>query len=176
MKSLRFLLPLSVFIALAAFLYAGLYRNPREVPSPLVGKPTPSFAAPSLHDPQKTLTRETFMGKPWILNVWGSWCQPCREEHPVVIDLAKRSGVAVVGLNYKDTRPNAQRWLNNLGDPYAASIFDEAGRVGLDFGVYGVPETFVIDAQGVIRLKHTGPLTQAIVKAKIEPVLKEVVK
>jgi cytochrome c biogenesis protein CcmG, thiol:disulfide interchange protein DsbE len=173
MSWLRFLLPLGLFAALVLFLGVGLGLNPREVPSPLIGKPAPAFVLPRLDDAARTLGRDDLLGQPWVLNVWASWCAPCREEHPLVIDLARRSQVAVVGLNYKDTRAAATQWLGQLGNPYRVSLFDGDGRVGIDFGVYGVPETFVIDRQGVIRFKHTGPLTAQVVRDKIEPLLKD---
>jgi cytochrome c biogenesis protein CcmG, thiol:disulfide interchange protein DsbE len=173
MSWLRFLLPLGLFAALVLFLGIGLGLNPREVPSPLIGKPAPAFVLPKLDDAGQSLGRDDLLGQPWVLNVWASWCAPCREEHPLVVDLAKRSNVAVVGLNYKDTRPAATNWLRQLGNPYRVSLFDGDGRVGIDFGVYGVPETFVVDRQGVIRFKHTGPLTARVVREEIEPLLKE---
>jgi cytochrome c biogenesis protein CcmG/thiol:disulfide interchange protein DsbE len=173
MKSLRFLVPLGIFLVLCVFLGIGLGLNPREVPSPLIGKPAPAFALPRLNDADQRLSREDLLGKVWMLNVWASWCAPCREEHPLVIDIAKRQVVPVYGLNYKDTRAAARNWLANLGDPYQATVFDQDGRVGIDFGVYGVPETFIIDQQGIVRLKHIGPLTPAVVRERIEPLVKQ---
>lgn len=173
MKVLRFLIPLAIFGVLVWFLYAGLSLNPREVPSPLIGKPAPAFKLPRLDDPEKSVQREDLLGKVWVMNVWASWCAPCREEHPVVIDLARRTKVPVVGLNYKDRPGDARTWLQRLGDPYAMTLIDFDGKVGIDFGVYGVPETFVIDAQGQVRYKHVGILTPAIVRERIEPLLKQ---
>lgn len=173
MKSLRFLIPLALFGALAWFLYAGLSLNPREVPSPLIGKPAPAFALPRLDDPTQTVKREDLLGKVWVMNVWASWCAPCREEHPLVIALARDRKVPVIGLNYKDRPGDARIWLERLGNPYAATLIDFDGKVGIDFGVYGVPETFVIDAQGVVRYKHVGALTSQVIKQNIEPLLKE---
>ena len=173
MKSLRFLIPIALFGVLVWFLFRGLSLNPREVPSPLIGKPAPAFALPRLDDPDKTMKREDIAGKPWVMNVWASWCAPCREEHPLVIDLARRMPVPVVGLNYKDRPGDARNWLQRLGNPYAATLIDFDGKVGIDFGVYGVPETFVIDAQGVVRYKHVGPLTPKVLQEKIEPLLKQ---
>ena len=173
MKSLRFLIPLALFVALAWFLYAGLSLNPREVPSPLIGKPAPAFALPRLDDPAQTIKREDLLGKVWVMNVWASWCAPCREEHPLVIALAKQRKVPVIGLNYKDRPGDARNWLERLGNPYAATLIDFDGKVGIDFGVYGVPETFVIDAQGIVRFKHVGALTPQVISQKLEPVLKE---
>ena len=173
MKSLRFLIPLALFGALAWFLYAGLSLNPREVPSPLIGKPAPAFALPRLDDPTQTVKREDLLGKVWVMNVWASWCAPCREEHPLVVAFARERKVPVIGLNYKDRPGDARTWLERLGNPYAATLIDFDGKVGIDFGVYGVPETFVIDAQGVVRLKHVGVLTRQVISQKIEPLLKE---
>jgi len=171
MKSLRFLIPLALFGVLAWFLYAGLGLNPREVPSPFIGKPAPAFQLARLDQPEVTVQRDAFLGKPWVLNVWASWCGPCKEEHPLVKSLAQRFDVTFVGLNYKDRPGDARTWLDRLGNPYAATLIDFDGKVGIDYGVYGVPETFIIDAQGVVRLKHVGPLTPETVKDKIEPML-----
>jgi cytochrome c biogenesis protein CcmG/thiol:disulfide interchange protein DsbE len=173
MKSLRFLVPLAIFVVLAAFLAVGLKLNPREVPSPLIGKPAPAFALPRLDDASVKISREQLLGKPWVLNVWASWCGPCREEHPLVIDLARRYPIAVYGLNYKDRGDDARAWLREMGDPFAATLVDADGKVGIDWGVYGVPETFVIDKEGCVRLKHIGPLTPQAVRDKVEPLLKE---
>lgn len=173
MKSLRFLLPLAVFVVVLGFLAVGLKLNPGEVPSPLIGKPAPEFRLARLDDESIKIGRDDLLGKVWMLNVWASWCAPCREEHPLVLDLARRGLVPVYGLNYKDSRPAAIGWLTRLGNPYQATLFDADGRVGIDFGVYGVPETFIIDRQGVVRLKHVGPLTPDVVSERIEPLLKE---
>ena len=162
-----------IFVALVALLAIGLTLNPREVPSPLIGKPAPGFELPLLHAPDKSFSQKEMLGSVWILNVWASWCPPCLVEHPVVTDLA-RSGVApVVGLNYKDAREDALPWLKRNGDPYKLSVFDVKGRIGIDYGVYGVPETYVIDRQGVIRYKHIGPLTPEIAQKKIRPLVAE---
>jgi cytochrome c biogenesis protein CcmG, thiol:disulfide interchange protein DsbE len=173
MKSLRFLLPLGILLVLLAFLGVGLGLNPREVPSPLIGKPAPDFKLPRLDDPSRTLGRVDLLGKPWILNVWASWCGPCRTEHPLVVDLARRKLAPVIGLNYKDDRAAANQWLAKLGNPYHAVLFDADGRTGIDFGVYGVPETFIIDSQGIVRMKHVGPLTPEVVRDRIEPLLRQ---
>jgi len=162
-----------IFVALVALLAVGLTLNPREVPSPLIGKPAPGFELPLLHAPDKSFSQKEMLGSVWILNVWASWCPPCLVEHPVVTDLA-RSGVApVVGLNYKDAREDALPWLKRNGNPYKLSVFDVKGRIGIDYGVYGVPETYVIDRQGVIRYKHIGPLTPEIAQKKIRPLVAE---
>ena len=170
---MRFILPLGVFLLLALFLALGLKLDPREVPSPLVDKPAPSFAAPALARPNEQIQRDALLGKVWVLNVWASWCVACRDEHPVLVDFAKRAGVPIYGLNYKDQRADALGWLNQFGNPYADSVFDGDGRIGIDYGVYGVPETFVIDRQGTIRLKHIGPVTPEVLRDKIEPMLKK---
>lgn len=170
----RYLLPLGIFIVLLAFLAIGLKLNPREVPSPLIGKPVPAFRLAQLHNPGQTFGPEDYKGKVWMLNVWASWCVSCRQEHPVLLELAKRNIVPIVGLNHKDEAEQAKRWLVQYGgDPYALSAADMNGRVGIDFGVYGVPETFVIDKQGVIRFKQIGPVTIEALEKKILPLIKE---
>ena len=169
----RFVLPLGVFALLVLLLGVGLSLNPREVPSPLIGKPAPAFQLPRLHDPAKTFSPKELQGKVWILNVWASWCVACREEHPVLTALAKSGTAPVYGLNYKDRREEAIEWLKRFGDPYQASLIDADGRVGIDYGVYGVPETYVIDKQGVIRYKRVGPVTPEIVQNKIVPLITE---
>lgn len=170
----RFLLPLGIFFVLVVFLGVGLRLNPREVPSPLIGKPAPAFQLARLHEPERTITPADLAGKVWLLNVWASWCVSCRAEHPVLIDFAKLNLAPVVGLNYKDDRQEGIKWLSaHGGDPYLTSAFDADGRVGIDYGVYGVPETFVIDKAGTIRHKHIGPLTPEVVRNKIIPVIQE---
>ena len=168
----RYLIPLGIFVVLAVFLGVGLKLDPREVPSPLVGKPAPAFSLPTLADPSATFSAEQMKGQVWVLNVWASWCVPCLAEHPYVTQLAGLPGVTVVGLNYKDKPEDARRWLARHGDPYRAIAADADGRVGIDYGVYGVPETFVIDRQGVIRHKHIGPITPEALRDEILPVLK----
>lgn len=168
----RFLLPLAVFLIVAAFLVKGLFLNPREVPSPLIDKPAPAFKLTQLHEPDKSLARDDLKGKVWLLNVWASWCVSCREEHPLLVDLAKQNLVPIYGLNYKDQRDAALGWLQQFGNPYAASIADLDGRVGIDYGVYGVPETFVIDKSGVIRYKQIGPITPEALNNRIIPLVK----
>jgi cytochrome c biogenesis protein CcmG/thiol:disulfide interchange protein DsbE len=173
MKRFWFLIPLAAFLALAVILAIGLKRDPREVPSPLIGKPAPRFALPRLDDPSKTIRLEDMRGKVWVLNVWASWCVACRQEHPLLMEFAKKGLAPIYGLDYKDEPANATAWLARYGNPYDASLVDFDGRVGIDFGVYGVPETFVIDRDGVIRLKHIGPLTPDVLANKIEPLLKK---
>jgi len=172
-KSLRFIIPLGVFALLVFFLWRGLRLDPHEVPSPLIGKPAPSFALTRLDDPNTTIRRDDMLGKVWMLNVWASWCVACREEHPLLVEFSKTKAVPIIGLNYKDQRPDGMGWLSQFGNPYDASIFDQNGRVGIDFGVYGVPETFVIDKQGVIRMKHIGPLTPEVIDKRLMPLLRK---
>jgi cytochrome c biogenesis protein CcmG, thiol:disulfide interchange protein DsbE len=159
MKALRFLIPLAVFAALVLFLGKGLELNPREVPSPLIGKPAPAFALPQLGADGVVLKRDDLLGKVWVLNVWASWCVPCRTEHPLLVEMARQRVAPLYGLNYKDKPEAAVGFLRQLGNPFVATLIDADGRVGIDYGVYGVPETFVIDKAGVIRHKHIGPLT-----------------
>ncbi len=169
----RYLLPLGIFVVIAAFLAIGLRLDPREVPSPLINKPAPAFTLPRLHQPAEQFSREDMKGKVWLLNVWASWCVACREEHPVLVELSKSNVVPIVGLNYKDERPDGLRWLGQFGDPYQLSVFDHDGRVGIDYGVYGVPETFLIDKAGIIRYKRIGVVTPEILRDKILPLVKE---
>lgn len=172
----RLVIPLAVFVVIAGFLLVGLGGNPREVPSPLIDKPAPQFKLPQLHEPTKTLGSEDMKGQVWLLNVWASWCVACRVEHPLLVELAKTKIVPIVGLNYKDKPEEAKTWLSQLGDPYAVSIMDRDGWVGIDFGVYGVPETFVIDKNGTIRYKQIGPVTTEALERKILPMIRELQK
>ncbi len=167
------LIPLIIFAILLGFLAVGLGLKPREVPSPLINKPAPAFSLPLLDAPQQQLSANDLRGKVWILNVWASWCVACRIEHPLLVDFAKTATVPIYGLNYKDKREDALRWLANFGNPYTRSLSDTEGLVGIDFGVYGVPETFVIDQQGVIRFKQIGPVTPEVLRDDILPLLKK---
>jgi cytochrome c biogenesis protein CcmG/thiol:disulfide interchange protein DsbE len=161
------------FALLVALLAVGLRLDPREVPSPLIGKPAPAFELPLLAAPAKTFSQKEMLGRVWIMNVWASWCPPCLVEHPVITRIASEKIAPVVGLNYKDTREDALPWLARNGNPFELTVFDASGRIGIDYGVYGVPETYVIDRQGVIRYKHIGPVTPEVVQKKIEPLIKE---
>lgn len=192
----RFLWPLIGFVALVALLAVGLNLNPRDVPSPLVGKPAPDFTLPQLHDPAKKFRPADMKGQVWLLNVWASWCVSCRQEHPVLVELAKMKAAPLVGLNYKELRGDgsidsdkidpaqepqqasarALGWLKTHGDPYTLTAMDLDGRVGINYGVYGVPETYVIDKAGIIRMKHTGPITPDIFSTKILPLIAELKK
>jgi cytochrome c biogenesis protein CcmG/thiol:disulfide interchange protein DsbE len=173
----KFLLPLGLFIVLVGFLAVGLNLNPREVPSPLIGKPAPDFNLPLLQNPDQNFTPKELQGKVWMLNVWASWCPSCREEHPVIIDAVKRGVLPpVVGLNWKDKRDDGLRWLARYGDPYFLSVYDNDGRVGINYGVYGAPETYLIDKAGVIRFKQIGPITPDVLQKKIIPLVQELNK
>jgi cytochrome c biogenesis protein CcmG, thiol:disulfide interchange protein DsbE len=169
----RFLLPLGVFFGLLLFLAVGLKLNPREIPSPFIGKAAPHFELQQLQAPGKTISTQDMAGQVWMLNVWASWCASCRVEHPVLLKFAKTHAVPMVGLNYKDGRDDGVKWLDQHGDPYLVSAFDKDGRVGIDYGVYGVPETFVIDKKGVVRWKFTGPLTEEAIRGKLLPLIEE---
>lgn len=168
---LKFLLPLVLFVILLVFLVIGLKLNPREVPSPLIDKPMPVFTLPQLDAPEKAFHPDQMKGKVWLLNVWASWCVACRAEHPVLNLWARKSRINLIGLNYKDTTQAAKQWLAQLGNPYLTSIVDADGRVGIDWGVYGVPETFLIDKKGIIRYKHIGPLTMDDIKTILNPLI-----
>jgi len=192
----RFLIPLGVFVVLVIFLAIGLTRDPHEVPSPLVGKPAPMFQLQQLANADKPFSPKDMQGKVWLLNVWSSWCVSCRAEHPLLVAFAKQSNLPIVGLSYKEvrgdsdvdagklspddelkmTRRRAAAWLASRGDPYAVVALDIDGRVGIDYGVYGVPETYVIDKAGVIRYKQIGPITSDALDKKILPLVKELEK
>ncbi len=173
---MRYLIPLVLFLALVAFLAIGLGRDPHEVPSPLINKPAPAFRLVQLKDPSRSFSAEEMRGKVWLLNVWASWCVACRDEHPVLLELARRNAIPIYGLNYKDKPTDAISWLNELGDPYVLSVSDLDGRVGIDYGVYGAPETFLIDGEGTIRFKQIGPLTPEVWNKKVVPLLSELNK
>ncbi|QEP43468.1 DsbE family thiol:disulfide interchange protein [Ectothiorhodospiraceae bacterium BW-2] len=169
----RYLLPLVIFIALSLLLAIGLKLNPREVPSPFIGKVAPAFTLPQLHQAEKSFDPVQMQGQIWLLNVWASWCVSCRAEHKVITYMAEVEGVTIIGLNYKDERGDAIRWLGQFGNPYLLSAHDLAGEVGIDWGVYGVPETFVIDREGVVRHKHIGPVTMESYRSQIKPLLEQ---
>ena len=173
---MKFAIPFVLFLALAAFFAVGLTRDPREVPSPFIGKPAPAFRLEQLHDAKKPFAPEDMRGQVWLLNVWASWCVSCRVEHPLLVEMAKRNVVPIVGLNYKDETKAGMGWLRQFGDPYNVSVIDRDGRVGIDWGVYGVPETFVIDKQGTIRYKQIGPVTAEALEKKILPLVRELQK
>jgi cytochrome c biogenesis protein CcmG/thiol:disulfide interchange protein DsbE len=173
MKALKYVIPLVIFGVLVAFFAIGLTRDPREVPSPFIDKPAPSFELQRLDQPGRNFSPADMKGQVWMLNVWASWCVSCREEHPLLVEMSKRQVVPLVGLNYKDKREDGLKWLAKLGDPYSLSAYDDEGKVGIDYGVYGVPETFVIDKQGVIRYKQIGPITPEALEKTLLPLIRK---
>jgi len=172
----KFLIPLLLFIILVVFLAIGLNRDPHEVPSPLINKPAPAFDIAQLEQSNKNFSPASMKGQVWILNVWASWCVACREEHPVLVELANSKIAPVIGLDYKDKREQALAMLATQGNPYTLSAFDANGRVGIDYGVYGVPETYIIDKVGIIRFKHIGPINSQLLNKKIYPLVSELKK
>lgn len=172
----RFLIPLVIFMVLVGFLGIGLKLDPHEVPSPLIGKPAPDFKLALLSDPAKQLSPADLRGKVWLLNVWASWCSSCRQEHEVLLELAKQGSVPIYGMDYKDQPVAAQAVLERFGNPYVETLVDLDGRAAINYGVYGVPETYLIDKSGVIRYKLTGPLTRESFDKKIAPLVKELQK
>jgi cytochrome c biogenesis protein CcmG/thiol:disulfide interchange protein DsbE len=169
----RFLAPLIVFAVLSFFLAAALSNDPRQLPSALIGKPAPAFDLPQLQASGARLSPAALRGQVWVLNVWASWCESCLEEHAVLVELARRNVAPIYGLAYKDEPGAALAWIARAGNPYVASIVDRTGRTGIDYGVYGVPETFVIDKRGVIRYRHAGPLNAASIDSTIQPLVRQ---
>lgn len=167
----RYLLPIGLFVALIGFFSVSLNRDKETLPSPLLGKPAPAFTLPSLDDPSRQVAGSDFAGKPYVLNVWGTWCVGCRQEHETLLAIAQRGEVPIVGLNWKDDRAQAQQWLQDLGNPYSVIASDDEGRVAIDWGVYGAPETFLVDAQGRVIYKHIAPLTMEIWEREFVPLL-----
>ena len=171
-------LPLAVFAALAVLLAAGVWmsRQPDRdaLPSPLIGKPAPDFALPVLHEPDRIVTLDDLRGAPFLMNVWGSWCPECRVEHPVLTRFAETKRVRVIGYNLKDERTDALRWLEQFGNPYWMVLVDPDGRTAIDWGIYGAPETFLVDANGVVRWKHVGTVTDGIIQDELLPALQAV--
>ena len=168
---LKYIIPFVLFIILAVFLALGLNLKPSEIPSPFINKPAPEFSALNLNSPKEKLTPTDLKGQVWLFNVWASWCVSCRAEHPLLNQLAQQNAVVIIGLNYKDKPADAKNWLDTLGNPYNISIMDQDGRIGIDYGVYGVPETFVIDKKGLIRYKHTGPVSAEDVQQIFLPLI-----
>ena len=173
MSRLKLFIPLMVFVVLAIFLLNGLSRDPNEMPSALIDRPVPAFSLPVLGDQQQMMDEKIFQGKPALFNVWGTWCIACRVEHPYLNKLAQQ-GVRIVGLNYKDDLAEAEKWLAEKGDPYELSVIDATGRLGLDLGVLGAPETYVVDANGTIRYKHVGVIDESVWQKKILPVWQQI--
>lgn len=172
----RALLPLLAFIILVIFLGIGLTKDPRKLPSTFIGKTAPDFTLPLLHEQSKMFSPINMLGKVWVLNIWASWCVSCRAEHHVLNSMIKNNKVNLIGLNYKDKVVDARRWLRRYGDPYQLSVSDIEGLIGIEWGVYGVPETFVIDKKGTVRLKHTGPVTNKDIIEEIIPLIKNLEK
>ncbi len=170
---MRFILPLILFLILSVFLYKGLGRDTREVPSPLIGKAAPAFQLPTLQDTAKQFSPKEMLGKVWLLNVWASWCEACKDEHPVLMEFSSQKMLPIVGVDYKDKREQGMDTLKNAGNPYDQVISDADGKVGFDYGVYGVPETYVIDKTGVIRFKLIGPITPDNLRDKLMPLIAE---
>jgi cytochrome c biogenesis protein CcmG/thiol:disulfide interchange protein DsbE len=190
----KFLIPLALFFGLVAFLAVGLKRDPREIPSPLVGKPAPAFSLPTLTGDQP-FSPADYKGQVWLFNVWATWCVACREEHPLLVEFSKTQSVPIIGLSYKEVqaadqtngplsddaklslaRERSLRFLQRQGDPYKLSVMDLDGSVGIDYGVYGVPETYVIDREGIIRYKQVGPVTLEILETKLLPLIRQLEK
>lgn len=169
----RYLVPIIIFAGMVGFFYVGLQKDPHVLPSALIDKPAPSFQLTQLHDPEKTFSPADMKGKVWLLNVWASWCEACRSENPLFLQIAKTTDVPLYGLNYKDQRDDAKQWLRQFGNPYVLSVADLDGFVGIDFGVYGVPETFLIDKEGIIRYKHVGPVSPKDWREIIMPKIQE---
>jgi cytochrome c biogenesis protein CcmG/thiol:disulfide interchange protein DsbE len=166
------LLPLVLFVGLVAFLMVGLRRDPHEIPSPLINKPAPAFQLKQLHDPNKTFSAQEMRGKVWLLNFWGTWCPACRDEHPLLVQYSKTGAVPIYGVDYKDERATALQLLEEEGNPYTVTASDPEGRLSIDYGVYGAPETFLIDREGVIRYKQIGPITEEAWQKEILPRVK----
>jgi cytochrome c biogenesis protein CcmG/thiol:disulfide interchange protein DsbE len=172
----KFVIPLLLFMVLVGFLAVGLNRDPREVPSPLIDKPAPAFKVSQLANPSKSFSPEDLKGQVWVLNVWASWCVACREEHPMLVEMSKSQVAPLIGLDYKDKRTDAMEMLARQGNPYNLSAFDNDGRVGINYGVYGVPETYVIDKAGIIRFKQIGPITKEVLEKSMYPIIAQLNK
>ena len=187
----KLLIPLVLFLGLAVFLAIGLKRDPHEIPSPLIDKPAPDFSLKTLRQGEKMMGPQDLKGQVWMLNVWATWCTACKDEHPVLVQNAQRLGLPIIGLSYKEVpasdvparisaadkldlaRQRSEQWLSRHGNPYAETVFDLDGRVGIDYGVYGVPETYVIDKQGVIRYKRVGVVTPELIETTLIPLIRK---
>jgi cytochrome c biogenesis protein CcmG/thiol:disulfide interchange protein DsbE len=168
---MRYLLPLCIFLAIGGFLWKGLDLNPKEIPSALVGHPAPHFNLATVEDPHRFVTEQIFIGKVTVLNVWATGCASCEVEHALWMELVKKHNLFLVGVNYRDDLPLAQRWLKAIGNPYALCIFDQTGKLGLDYGVYGTPETFIVDEKGVIRYRHVGAIDASLWQSTLLPLI-----
>ncbi len=169
---IRYFLPLAILVVVAGLFWVGLGLNPTVVPSPLVGKPVPEFTLPTLEADRGPFSHTDLRGRTTMVHVWATWCESCRAEHPLLMTFARRGLVPIVGLNYKDEDEAARRWLAHAGDPYELNLVDADGRVGIDWGVYGTPETFIVDRDGVIRFKQVGPLTERVIENELVPLLR----
>lgn len=173
MKALRYLIPAILFAGLVGVFAVQLGEDPSVIPSPLIGKPAPTFALPSVENPEEMVNTADLKGRMYVLNAWGTWCPPCYQEHPTLVEIAKTSAVPLIGLNWKDELPKAQQWLQELGNPYEMTGFDADGKAGIDWGVYAAPETFLVDPQGVIIHKHIGPITMEVWQREFLPRIQE---
>jgi cytochrome c biogenesis protein CcmG/thiol:disulfide interchange protein DsbE len=169
----RYAIPVAIFAVIGAFFFRGLSLDPSTVPSPLIGKPAPAFSLPGLVDPSRSVTSDDLKGRVSLLNVWATWCIECRHEHPFLVELSRSTGIPIYGLNLKDDRATALQWLATLGDPYVESAFDADGGVGVDWGVYAAPETFLIGRDGTVLHKHISPLTREIWQRDFVPRIAE---
>ena len=173
---LKYLVPVGLFAVLVGFLYFGLGRDKQTLPSPFIGKPAPVFELPRLDDPSKTFSNRELAGKPYVLNIWGTWCPGCRHEHGALMEIARRGEVPIVGLDWNDDREQALQWLQRLGDPYTVNAYDGEGRVAIDWGAYGAPETFLVGADGKVLKKLAGPMTLEIWEQEFVPLLEQAAK
>ena len=173
MRRVLLFLPLLVAVVLGVVLFAGIGRDPTRLESPLIGKPVPEFVLEDLHNPEQARDRSVFLGQVSLLNVWGTWCPSCRDEHPDLMRLAREDGIRIIGMNYKDQRADALAWLRHLGDPYQVSLYDPKGTLGFDLGVYGAPETFVIDARGIVRYRHVGVVNERVWNEVLRPLVEQ---
>ena len=171
MQRLKLFIPLIIFMALAVLLWRGLGLDPNYMPSALIDQSMPQFSLPTLKDDNAVITQDEFKGKVSLVNVWATWCPSCRQEHATLLDLAAQ-GVPIYGVDYKDETPAARRWIRDLGDPYVLTIVDADGRLGLDLGVFGAPETYIVDKQGVIRHRHVGVVTHSAWREQLLPIVK----
>ncbi len=169
----RFLIPAAVFAVLIGFFVVGLSRDPSMVPSPLIGKPAPAYTLTKVEDPAGTISNTDMLGKKHLVNIWATWCVGCRQEHEFLLQISRQNLLPIIGIDWKDELPLAQKWLAQLGNPYIATGFDQSGRVAIDFGVYGAPETFLIDERGIVIYKHIGVLTEEIWQTKLLPLIQQ---
>jgi cytochrome c biogenesis protein CcmG/thiol:disulfide interchange protein DsbE len=169
MRYLVYAIPIVVFVAIGAIFYRGLGLNPNYIPSPLLGKPAPVYELPTLEDPDKTTGTNDLLGQVSLVNVWATWCVGCRQEHPFLVELARQNIVPIYGVNWRDDRASALDWLSTLGDPYVASAFDFDGSVAIDWGVYGAPETFLVDRDGTVLYKHIAPMNRSVWENEFMP-------